>query len=168
MADALYNRARLISGDPKPKRVPGTVAVAIHAGDFCYLVSSKASPVAQQADLGTLAQNQAAAGHLTFLGVSLDQKLAGDTRDVLIASAGEYRYPCNTGNVGNVGNLVGIEGSGAALAVGLENQKVVLVAAANVAIGKLSRAVATGDTVMYLELSAPVPQPSGGAQAIAT
>lgn len=166
MADALYNNARMIGGDLKPKRVPGTVASLIKAGDFLVMVSSKASPVSELGDSGTLAQNQEAA-HDVFLGVSLDQKLANDTRDVLIATAGEAKYPCNTGNVGNVGAFVGIEGSGAGLAVGLEKQKVVLVATANLAIGKLSRAVATGDTVMYFELAAAVPQPAGGTQAAA-
>ncbi len=165
MADALYPQiGRLQSGFPKPKRIAATITEPIYAGDFVILASSKASPVSTMADAGTLAQNQEAA-HDVFLGVALDSKADDVTADILVATEGEYKYPCNTGNVGTLGAFVGIEGSGAALAVGMENQKVVLVATANLAIGKLSRAVATGDTVMYFELSAVLPNPHSGAQA---
>lgn len=168
MADALYSNAgRIIGGDVKQKRLPGTVASAIYAGDFVVLVSSKASPASALGDSGTLAQNQEAA-HDVFLGVALDAKLAGDTRDILVASSGECKYPCVAlGGASDIGAFVGIAGTGSALAVGMADQQVVIVATANLAIGRLSRPGVTGDTVLYFELNPALTSPSSGPQAAA-
>ncbi len=166
MADALYSNAgRCIGGNTRAKRVPGTVAAAIYAGDFLILASSKASPASSLGDSGTLAQNQAAA-HAVFLGVALDAKLAGDTRDVLVASAGEYKYPCVAlGGASDIGAYVGLAGTGSALAVGVADQQVVIVATATLAIGRLSRPAAVGDTFLYFELAGVLTTTQGGPQA---
>lgn len=164
---ATYSNMRLISGDPKAKRVVGTTANAIYAGDFVVLVSNAAIPASTLADSGTKAQNQEAA-HDIFLGVALDAKVAGDARSITVASAGEFRYPCAAlGSASDVGAFVGLAGTGSAGAVGVADQEVEIVATANLAIGKLSRPAASGATVLYFELSAPVTSPSGGPQAIA-
>src|SRR3954447_21032123 len=105
-------------------RVPGTPAQEIKAGDFLMLVSGTAQRISTQADLGTLAQNQAGA-KAAFLGVAIDQKRAGETRDVLVATRGVFRYPITAlAAAHNVGEFVGPEGTGAALAVGLADQQV--------------------------------------------
>ncbi len=168
MADALYSNAgRLIGGNPKAKRVPGTVASAIYAGDFLVLAASKASPASSLTDSGTKAQNQEAA-HDVFLGVSLDAKPAGDTRDVTVASAGEFKYPCaSLGQAYDIGTFFGMAGTGSAGAVGVADQIVEPVASAALAVGKLSRNAASGDTAVYLEILAAVTSPTGGPQEIA-
>lgn len=163
-----YNEAgRLQSGNPKLKRCPGTVASAIYVGDFVVLTSNKAIPASSLGDAGTKAQNQEAA-HDVFLGVAQDAKLAGDTRDILIATAGEFCYPCTAlGSASDIGAFVGMAGTGSAGAVGVADQSVEIVATANLAIGKLSRPAATGDTVLYFELAPAVTNPQGGTQAAA-
>ncbi len=165
---ATYNQAcRFIGGDAKAKRVPGTVASALYAGDFAVLASSKASPASAMADAGTLAQNQEAA-HDVFLGVCLDAKLAGDTRDVLIASGGEFKYPCAAlGQAYDIGTYFGMAGTGAANAVGMADQIVVPVATANLAVGRLSRNAASGATEVYIEISGVVTTNHAGTQAMA-
>lgn len=153
MPDSLYNFARHIRGHAHEVRVPGTVAAEIKAGDFLMMVSNKAIRVSAQADLGTLAQNQEGA-HDAFLGVAIDQKLAGVTRDVLVATRGVFRFPCVALlAASDVGAFVGIEGTGAGLAVGLADQMVVVVATANLAVGKLARAAAIGDVFLEVEIA---------------
>ena len=168
MADALYSNAgRCIGGNTRAKRVPGTVAVAIYAGDHVMLVSSKASPVSAQGDLGTKAQNQEGA-HDAYLGVALDAKLAGDTRDILVASAGEFKYPCAAlGQAYDIGAYFGVAGTGGSGAVGVADQIVEPVATANLAVGRLSRNAASGDTSVYLEIAGVLTTTQAGAQAMA-
>ncbi|MBP3956462.1 hypothetical protein J8F10_14370 [Gemmata sp. G18] len=168
MADALYSNAgRLIGGNARAKRVAGTVASAIYAGDFVALVSSKASPISALGDAGTLAQNQEQA-HDVFLGVALDAKLAGDTRDILIASAGECKYPCAAlGSGSDIGAYVGPAGTGSGGLVGVADQIVAIVATPNLAFGRLSRAAVTGDTFLYFELAGNLTTTQAGPQAMA-
>ncbi len=168
MADAKYSNAgRLISGLPQPKRVSGTVASAIYAGDFLILASSKASPASALADAGTKAQNQEA-GHDVFLGVAMDAKLAGDTRDVLIASRGEFKYPCAAlGSASDPGAYVGMAGTGAGGADGLADQIVEIVATANLAIGRLSRRAEIGATELFFELAGTLTTTHAGPQTMA-
>ena len=162
---ATYNNNTLISGWPKAKRVPGTVASAIKQGNFLVLASSKAALASSLADAGTKAQNQAA-GVAVFLGVAMDAKLAGDARDVLIASAGEHRFPCTAlGQAYDIGTLIGIAGTGSGGAVGLSDTDVEVVTLPGLAIGKLSRNAASGATEVYVELAAAKTDPHGGVQA---
>lgn len=159
------NVGRCIGGNTKAKRVTATTANAIYAGDFLVLTASKAIPASTLGDSGTKAQNQAAA-HAVFLGVALDAKLAGDARDVLVATAGEFKYPCAAlGSASDIGAFVGMAGTGSGGAVGVDDQSVEIVATAGLAIGKLSRAAAIGDTALYFELAPAVTNPAGGTQA---
>lgn len=146
-------------------RVPGTPAQEIKAGDFLMLVAGTAQRISTQADLGTIAQNQAGA-KAAFLGVAIDQKLAGVTKDVLVATRGVFRYPCTALVAAhNVGEFVGPEGTGAALAVGLADQMVAIVATQAGAFGKLARAAAIGDVFMEVEIAGVLTTPYSGAQA---
>lgn len=167
MADALYHQTRYIRGGipAGSLKVSGTVAAEIKAGDLLVLTSSKAIRVSSLADSGTLAQNQEAA-HDVFLGSALSGKLAGETRDILVQPNGVHRYPCVAlGAALDVGTLIGIAGSGTGLAVGMEDQKVVSVATANLAIGKLVEPAAIGATELIFEMSSALGTPQGGTQA---
>jgi hypothetical protein len=161
----LYNYARHIRGHANEKRFPGTVAAEIKAGDFLVMASNKVIRVSSMADAGTLAQNQEAA-HDVFAGVAIDQKRAGETRDVLVATQGVFRYPCVALlAASDAGAFVGIEGTGAGLAVGMADQIVVVVATANLAIGKLARAAAIGDVFLEVEIASVLGTVHSGAQA---
>lgn len=165
MPDALYNMARHIRGFANEKRVPANVASEIKAGDFLMLVSNKAIRISSQADLGTLAQNQAGA-KAAFLGVALDQKRAGETRDILVATTGIFKYPCVALlAASDIGAFVGPEGSGAALAVGLEDQKVVVVATALLAFGKLAKSAIIGDVFLEVDIAGVLTTVYSGPQA---
>ena len=167
MADAIYSRARHISGDAKPKRVSPTTAAEIKAGEFVVLVTNKAIRASSLADSGTKAQNQEAA-HDIFLGVAIDQSLVGESKDILVGSAGEYKFPCTAlGQAYDVGALFGLEGTGSAGAVGVSDSNVEPVATANLAVCKLSRPAASGDTYVYAELAAVLTTPHSGIQAMA-
>lgn len=162
MADSLYNYARHIRGFANEMRVPGTPAQEIKAGDFLMLVSGTAQRISTQADLGTLAQNQEGA-HDAFLGVAIDQKLAGVTRDVLVATRGIFRYPIAAlGAAHNVGEYVGPAGTGAAGAVGVADQVVDFVATPNLAFGKLAKAAAIGDVFVEVEIAGVLTTPHSG------
>src|SRR5688572_16621989 len=93
MPDALYNNARHIRGYANEMRMPANVAGEIKAGDILVMASNKVVRVSSMADAGTLAQNQEAA-HDVFAGVAIDQKRAGETRDILVATRGVFKYPC--------------------------------------------------------------------------
>ncbi len=161
------NVGRLISGDARAKRVAGTVATAIYAGDFVAMVSSKASPISTLADSGTKAQNQEAA-HDVFIGVALDAKLAADTRDILVATRGEFVYPCTAlGSASDIGAYVGPAGTGTGGADAVADQAVEIVATANLAFGRLSRRAEVGATQLYFELASTLGTTQAGPQAMA-
>lgn len=167
MADALYHNARYIRGGTGPVMAAGNVAGEIKGGDLVVLASNKAIRVSSMADAGTLAQNQEAA-HDAFLGSALSGKLAGQTANITIQPDGEHLYPCVAlASALDVGAFVGIAGTGTGLLVGMADQQVVPVAAANLAIGKLARPAAVGDTQLYVNIAAAVSMPSGGTQAAA-
>jgi hypothetical protein len=167
MADALYSNARLISGDPGAKRISPTVATEIKAGEHVVLVSSKAKRPSSLADSGTTAQNQEAA-HDIYLGVALDQSLVGESKDILVASRGEFKFPCAAlGQAYDVGAYFGLEGTGTAAAVGVHDINVVPVATANLAVGRLSRGAASGATEVYIEIAGVATTPFAGTQALA-
>jgi hypothetical protein len=167
MADAIYARARLKSGDPRARRIPATVAAEIKPGDHVVLVSSKAIRASSLADSGTKAQNQEAA-HDIYLGVALDQSLAGESKDILVASRGEFEYPCAAlGQAYDVGTPFGLAGTGSAGAVGVADDLVEPVATANLAVGILSRNAASGATSVFIEIAGVLTTPQGGVKAFA-
>lgn len=168
MADALYNNSRRIyAGNVKSFRKPATVASVIYAGDFLVVASNKASQASELGDSGTLAQNQAAL-KAVFLGIALDGKAAGVTKDVLIAGGGALcEYPCAAVSGAHyVGEYVGVAGTGAANAVGMADQIVVIVADSAHAIGRLVEDVADGATKLKFELAAALSTPFAGPQTI--
>lgn len=165
---AVYNRITFAgNGDQMPIRVPGTVAAEIKAGEFMVLTSNKAIRASSLGDSGTLAQNQQAFKNV-FQGISMDGKLANETRDIQIATGGEYCHPCAAlGQAYDAGQFIGAAGTGSANAVGISDTIVIPVATAALAIGKLSRAAATGDTKLYWYLN-PQTSTTGGVQATVT
>ena len=142
--------------------------VAVEVGDLLYVVADLAVPVSGQADLGTLAQNQEGI-HDAFLGVSLSAHRAAvtdfvnDSVSLDVAIEGVFSFPC-VSSAGYVrGDFVGVEGTGVALAVGMDDQKVVKVATANLSIGKVFRVISA--TEIWVEICSTVMR--NGLQAVA-
>lgn len=164
---ASYHNARYQGGGLPPVRIPGTVASEIKVGDFVVLASNKASPASTLSDSGTKAQNQEAA-HDVLLGTALDGKLANETKDILVQPDGLHRYPCSAlSQAYDPGQYFGLAGTGTAGAVGVADQSVEAVATANLAVGRLAKAAASGDTEVWLYVAAALTTPYGGCQAFA-
>jgi len=141
-------------------------ATVIEVGDLVALVSDKVVPASGFADAGTLAQNQEAF-HDAFLGVSRSAHRASmtpaDPLTLDIATEGIFRFPMTSTAAVVVGDLVGPEGTGAALAVGLADQLLVEVATPNLAIGRVTKIVSA--TEVWVDIKSVVTM--GGAQAMA-
>lgn len=164
---AAYNNATCDSGNMDLIRVPKTASTLVKQGNHMVLVSGAASLASSLADSGTKAQNQEAF-HDSYLGCSQDESLAAMTKDILIATGGVHTFPCTAlGSAYNVGQFFGGAGTGSAGAVGISDTDVEPVATANLAIGKLAEAAASGATSVKLRLAPAVPLPSGGTQAAA-
>ncbi len=164
---ALYNVARHIRGHACEVRCAANVAGEIKVGDALILASSKAIRASSMADAGTKAQNQEAA-HDVFLGFSIDQKRAGETRDVLIATRGVFKLPCAAlGQAYDLGTYFGLAGTGASAAVGVSDYEVEPVATANLAIGRLAKPAASGDTTVEVEIAGVLTTTHAGTQTMA-
>lgn len=164
MANAKYNNARLISGEPCAIRVPVTQTggIIIKQGDLCALVSGEAKPADQFTWTSNLATTQENF-HDTFLGSAIDQKAANDTDDILCATRGRHKYPCAALSADkNVGTLFGpAQGSGNTL----DPQTLVEVATAARAVGRLAEKALQGATSVIIELLGSL-TPEGGVQAV--
>jgi hypothetical protein len=161
MADALYNNSRIVAGDFVPVQYPKTASALIKAGDLLYAPSGAVSPASDLAWNSTLALTQEDF-HDLFAGVAIDGSLAAETRDVTVAPECTAEFPCATlGSQLEVGQYIGAaKQSGNAL----ERQKVVSVATANLAIGKLARRALVGDTSLLVKVSGVKTTGSGGVQ----
>jgi hypothetical protein len=162
-----YNNSTLQFGDGGARRVPATVASEIKVGNHLVLVSNKAELPSELSDAGTEAQNQEAA-HDIYLGVAADQKLADDTRDILVYTRGVHKFPCAAlGQAYDIGAYFGLAGTGSGDAVGVSDTLVKPVATANLAIGRLAQAAASGATEVLVEIAGVLTTPHAGAQALA-
>lgn len=162
---ATYNEARIKAGLTKEFPVAPTVASEIKAGMFLVLVSSKAALPSGLSDSGTKAQNQEAA-HDVFLGVAMDAHVANDTRNILVAAEGDGLFPCTAlSQAYDIGTPFGLAGTGTAGAVGVSDTDVEPVATDNLAVGRLVKAAASGDTSVYLRFGGVLSTVYSGMQA---
>lgn len=111
-------------------------ATVIAVGDLIWLNTDDARPASMQADGGSLAANQETF-HDNFAGVALEASAVGETDPILVATDFYWQVPCASATF-NVGDLIGAveKGNGTQL----EDQKVVGVATANLAIGRVAKA----------------------------
>lgn len=150
-------------GDTKPQVFAVDSATVIEIGDILMLVVDDVRPASDQADLGTLAQNQEGL-HDAFAGIACQRSRAGDTAPIRVATGGVFEFICASATFEN-GVLVGSAGTGAAAAVGMANQTVIAVATENLAIGRVAKRVSAADTKVLVEIVAVVAH--GGPQAMA-
>lgn len=146
-------------GDAAQVLVPIDSATVINIGDLVVLSSGKAIPAASVTWDTNLATTQEAM-HDGFIGVAMEQSRDGDTADISVATSGEVEFDCASASFA-LGALVGsAKQSGNAI----ENQKVVSVATANLAIGRVVR-VYTSVTKVVVRIQSVVLM--GGPQAMA-
>ncbi len=157
----MSNKMRWRYGETNPVRLPVDSATVIEIGDLVYLDTDDAKPASAQADGGTLAANQEAL-HDKFVGIAMQSSVTGETLPIRIATTGVFEFDC-AADTFELGELIGPVENVAGSA--LEDQSVISVAAANLAIGRCARRVASNDTRVFVDVVSTVMK--GGVQAAA-
>lgn len=148
-------------GETNPVVIPVDETTIIEIGDLVYLDTDDARPAGKQTDQETLAANQELL-HDKFAGVAMQRSRDGDTDPIRVATTGVFEFDCGSATF-EVGALVGaVETSGGDA---LENQKVVGVATANLAIGRCAKRVSPASTRVLVDVVSTVMH--GGPQAAA-
>ena len=125
-------------GDPQMVKAQVDSATVINIGDLICISSGKAIPAASVTWNTNIATTQEAM-HDAFLGIALEQSRAGDTDDISVATAGEVEFDCASASFA-LGDLVG---SAKQTGNAIESQKVVSVATANLAVGRVCKITAS-------------------------
>ena len=126
-----------VSG-PYGERMSDSVGSAsvIEVGDAVIATAATGVPYAAKdetwsVDLATTQEN----AHDKFLGIALQRSRSGDTDPIRVATTGVFVFDCAAATF-KIGDLVGLaKQTGNAL----ENKKVVAVATANLAIGRVAK-----------------------------
>jgi hypothetical protein len=130
-------------------------AVAIAVGDILYFETDAVEPagIDSNAD-GTgdlwntnIATTQEAV-HDLFAGVALSRSQVGETDPVRVATGGVFEFDCAAATF-ELGVLVGVAKTSGD---NVENQKVVAVATANLAIGRVAKRYAANTTKVWVEI----------------
>lgn len=154
-------------GDAKPRRFTFTASTAIERGDLVYQDSSTkkilpASSFTWDTSIGVTQHNF----NDYFAGVSNIKRLSSqtDTPEGIVCTGGIFEFNCAALSAAlETGTLFGpAKASGNAL----ENQKVVQVGNANLAIGWLAQPAASGATTVLIEIQSSIAY--GGVQAQVT
>jgi hypothetical protein len=140
----MANKMRWRYGDTNPVLVPVAEFVAIEIGDLVMLTSGNAEPASDLADTGTEAGNQEAF-HDLFIGVAMQQSRSGDTAPIRVATTGVFEFDCASATIA-LGAFVGADEDGTGSM--LQPQVVAAVATANLAIGRVEKAIAAATSVL--------------------
>ena len=162
----MSNNYRHVRGEHNPTPFLTKTGLAYEIGDLMYLDPADGDTVKPAANIAwdtSLAVTQETFQD-TFFGVCNQAALAAQTARKLVASTtGVHRYPCAAlGAALEAGTLFGVAKQTGDF---LENQKVVAVATADLAIGRLAENAPAGATSVLIEIVSSVTL--GGAQAIA-
>lgn len=157
MADVLRWRY----GDTNPVMMAVDSATVIEIGDLIYQDTDDAKPASSQADQGTKAANQELF-HDKFAGIAMQKSRAGDTTPIRVATTGVFEFPCPSASF-ELGDLIGADENTAGTL--LEDQQVIGVATANLAVGRCAKRVQPADTKVLIEIVSTVMQ--GGPQVMA-
>jgi hypothetical protein len=144
MADAMRWRY----GDTNPVVIPVDSATVIEIGDLVYLETDDVRPAGQQTDLGSKVANQEEF-HDKFAGVSMQRSRAGDTTPIRVATTGVFEF-VSVSLTFEVGALIGADENDAGTL--LENQRVIGVATANLAIGRCAKRVNPASTKVLVDI----------------
>jgi hypothetical protein len=146
-------------GETNPIVIPVDSATVIEIGDLVYLDGDDAKPASAQPHQESLEGNQTAF-HNKFAGVAMQRSRAGDVEPIRVATTGVFEFACASTTF-EVGALAGPTGN--ATSDGLEDQKVVAAATADLAIGRCAKRVAPADAKVLIDIVSTVmyggPQP---------
>ncbi len=156
MADAMRWRY----GETNPVLIPVLSDTVIEIGDLVYLDTNNAQPAGAVEDQGSTANNQGWF-HDRFAGVAMQRSRAGDTEAIRVATTGVFEFNSPSGTH-EVGELLGVNPSSGGT---LENQHVVNVATAHLAIGRCAHRVQPAGTRVLVDIVSTVMR--GGPQAAA-
>lgn len=148
------------TGDANPVQVPVAAATVIDQGDLVCLVGGLVVPASSIAWDTNLAGTQQDV-HDVFLGVALTSSRNGDTADVIVATEGEFEFPCAAAAFA-LGALVGPT---AISTTSANARQVVGVASPWLAVGRVSRVAPSGSTSVLVRIESTIMH--GGVQAMA-
>jgi hypothetical protein len=157
----MSNTMRWRYGDTNPVMMPVVAEAAIEIGDLVFLQSGSAYPASNLEDAGSEAGNQEAF-HDAFIGVAMQCSPADSTDPIRIATSGVFEFDCASAAF-DVGDLIGVDE--ASSGVQLEDQVVVDVATANLAIGRCAKQVNPAATRVLVDVVSTVLR--GGPQVMA-
>lgn len=157
----MANKMRWRYGDTNPVLHPVEADDAVEVGDLMFLENSKVRPASLLADAGTEAGNQEAL-HDGFVGVAMQASPAGRAGSIRVATTGVFEFDCDAA-IWALGQLVGSTEDGTGTA--LEDQKVVSVAAENLAFGRCAQRVDPAASRVLVDVVSVVTR--GGPQAAA-
>jgi hypothetical protein len=157
----MANKMRWRYGDTNPVMLPVAADTVIEIGDLVYQESGAALPASSQEDFGTEAANQEGF-HDAFAGVAMQASPEGASDSIRVATSGVFEFDCGSATC-DVGDLLGVDE--AASGTALEDQVVVKVATANLAIGRSAKRVNPAATRVLVDVVSTIMR--GGPQAVA-
>jgi len=157
----MANTMRWRYGDTSPIVLPIDSDYAVEIGDLMYLEFDDARPASEIADQGTLVGNQELF-HDQFVGIAMQSSAAGSADSIRIATSGVFEFDCPSSTF-EVGDLLGANEAGTGTE--LEDQNVIGVASANLAVGRCVKRVDTAGTRALVDIVSTVVR--GGPQAAA-
>lgn len=152
--------AKHVYGEPELVTVAVDSAVVVDKGELVYQATDDARPADALAWSTNLAGTQEAF-HDAFLGVAAASSRDGDTDPINVATRGRFEFDCAAATF-QLGALVGPADSGSDT---LMTTKVVAVATANLAIGRVAKQYSSNTTRVIVDVVSTVMH--GGPQAAA-
>lgn len=141
-----------VRGDRKLITYPVTAATTFAKGEMLAVASNAVKSFTTLSDVGTKAQNQAAA-HDVFVGVANVAVTSGTPTSIQVATAGTFTFDCASATF-NVGDMVTPIGTGAADAVGVSATSVEVTTNPALAIGRVVKKYASATTRVQVEIAA--------------
>lgn len=144
----MSDKMRWRYGDTNPVVAAVAAETVIAIGDLVYQDVDQAKPAASQADQSSETANQERFADY-FLGVAMQRSRSGETSPIRVATTGVFELDCDAATF-ELGDKVGpCESSGG---TSLENQRVVKVAEAKQAIGRVVRRQASAGTSVLVDV----------------
>lgn len=148
----MSDKMRWRYGDTNPVVAAVDATTVIEIGDLVYQDTDDAKPASSQADQESETANQELFAD-NFLGVAMQRSRSGDTDPIRVATTGVFEFDCPSGTF-ELGDLVGVDENTAG--DGLLDQQVASVAAADYAIGRVAKRVASAATSVLIDIRSTV------------
>lgn len=160
----MTSKQRHVYGDPKVRPMPVLAASVIDIGDMCWFDAS--NNVVKRASDYTWDTNLATTQGTfkdVYCGVARSAKRSTDPAGTIqLDTSGVFRMDCASAAF-DLGVFLGPADSGSST---LENQKLVAVANATLAVGKPAVQYSSAVTEIYASLESTIHSPAGGVQTV--